>query len=60
MDHWMSHLFPAEVGTIDDFARFSKRLRAAMGPHIPLDMRFAEITLSNGSKTYDVLTSPAA
>jgi len=56
----MSHLFPAEVGTIDDFARFSKRLRAAMGPHIPLDMRFAEITLSNGSKTYDVLTSPAA
>ena len=30
----MSHLFPAEVRTIDDFARFSARLRAAMGPHI--------------------------
>ena len=28
----MSHLF--EVRTIDDFARFSQRLRAAMGPHI--------------------------
>jgi predicted kinase len=33
-DHWMSHLFPAEVRTIDDFARLSARLRAAMGPHI--------------------------
>jgi predicted kinase len=33
-DHWMSHLFPAEVRTIDDFAQFSARLRAAMGPHI--------------------------
>ena len=32
MDHWMSHLF--EVRTIDDFARFSQRLRAAMEPHI--------------------------
>jgi len=33
-DHWMSHLFPVEVRTIDDFARHSARLRAAMGPHI--------------------------
>jgi len=33
-DHWMSHLFPAEVRTIDDFARHSARLRAAIGPHI--------------------------
>ncbi len=34
MDHWMSSLFPAEVRTIDDFARLSARLRAAMAPHI--------------------------
>src|SRR5262245_66496713 len=33
-DHWMSHLFPTENRTIDDFARLSARLRAAMGPHI--------------------------
>jgi predicted kinase len=33
-DHWMSHLFPAEVRTLDDFALFSARLRTAMGPHI--------------------------
>jgi predicted kinase len=34
MDHWMSSLFPAEVRTIDDFARLSARLRAAMAPHV--------------------------
>jgi predicted kinase len=33
-DHWMSTLFPTEVRTIDDFARHSARLRAAMGPHV--------------------------
>jgi predicted kinase len=33
-DHWMSTLFPTENRTIDDFARLSARLRAAMGPHI--------------------------
>jgi predicted kinase len=33
-DHWMSHLFPAEVRTIEDFAKLSARLRAAMGPHV--------------------------
>lgn len=33
-DHWMSTLFPDEVGTIDDLARLSARLRAAMGPHV--------------------------
>lgn len=33
-DHWMSNLFPADVRTIEDFVRFSARLRAAMGPHI--------------------------
>jgi predicted kinase len=34
MDHWMSILFPTENRTIDDFARLSARLRAAMGPHV--------------------------
>jgi predicted kinase len=33
-DHWMPILFPTENRTIDDFARLSARLRAAMGPHI--------------------------
>ena len=34
MDHWMSILFPIENRTIEDFARLSARLRAAMGPHV--------------------------
>jgi predicted kinase len=34
MDHWMSILFPTENRTIEDFARLSARLRAAMGPHV--------------------------
>jgi predicted kinase len=34
MDHWMSTLFPTENRTIEDFARLSARLRAAMGPHV--------------------------
>ena len=33
-DDWMSKLSPAELRTIDDFARLSARFRAAMGPHI--------------------------
>jgi predicted kinase len=33
-DHWMSNLFSGELKTIDDYRRFSARLRAAMGPHI--------------------------
>jgi predicted kinase len=33
-DHWISTLFPTENRTIDDFARLSARLRAAMGPHV--------------------------
>jgi predicted kinase len=34
-DDWMSILFlPDENRTIDDFARLTARLRAAMGPHI--------------------------
>jgi predicted kinase len=34
MDDWMSVLYPTENRTIDDFARFSARLRDAMSPHI--------------------------
>jgi predicted kinase len=34
MDHWMSILFPSENRTIEDFARLSARLRAAMAPHV--------------------------
>src|SRR5882672_7204072 len=34
MDHWMPLLFPTENRTIEDFARLSTRLRAAMGPHV--------------------------
>jgi hypothetical protein len=34
MDHWMLLLFPIENRTIEDFARLSARLRAAMGPHV--------------------------
>lgn len=31
-DDWMATLFPLENRSIDDFARLSNRLRAAMGP----------------------------
>jgi predicted kinase len=33
-DHWTSNLFSGDLKTIDDYGRFSARLRAAMGPHI--------------------------
>src|SRR5882672_3349024 len=33
-DHWTSNLFSDDLRTIDDYARYSARLRAAMGPHI--------------------------
>jgi predicted kinase len=33
-DHWTSSLFAGDLRTIDDYGRFSARLRAAMGPHI--------------------------
>jgi predicted kinase len=33
-DHWNSHLFPGELKTIDDYRRYSSRLRNAMGPHV--------------------------
>jgi uncharacterized membrane protein YgdD (TMEM256/DUF423 family)/predicted kinase len=33
-DHWNANLFQAELKTLEDYARYSKRLRAAMGPHV--------------------------
>jgi predicted kinase len=33
-DHWTSNLFADDLRTIDDYARLSARLRAAMGPHV--------------------------
>jgi predicted kinase len=33
-DHWTSRLFPGELKTIEDYIRYSGRLRDAMGPHV--------------------------
>jgi predicted kinase len=33
-DHWTSNLFSDDLKTIDDYGRFSARLRAAIGPHV--------------------------
>jgi predicted kinase len=33
-DHWTSSLFSDDLKTIDDYVRYSGRLRTAMGPHI--------------------------
>jgi predicted kinase len=33
-DHWNSTLWPDELKTIEDYAKYSARLRAAMKPHI--------------------------
>jgi len=33
-DHWISNLFADDLKTIEDYGRYSARLRAAMGPHI--------------------------
>jgi uncharacterized membrane protein YgdD (TMEM256/DUF423 family)/predicted kinase len=33
-DHWNANLFHAELKTLEDYARYSQRLRAAMGPHV--------------------------
>jgi predicted kinase len=33
-DHWTSNLFADDLKTIDDYGRYSARLRAAMGPHV--------------------------
>jgi predicted kinase len=33
-DHWLGHLYPGEIVTLDDYVRCSKNLRNAMEPHI--------------------------
>jgi predicted kinase len=33
-DHWTSNLFADDLKTIEDYGRYSARLRAAMGPHV--------------------------
>ena len=33
-DHWTSTLFADELRTMEDYGRYSARLRAAIGPHI--------------------------
>jgi predicted kinase len=33
-DHWTSNLFADDLKTIEDYGRYSARLRAAIGPHI--------------------------
>lgn len=33
-DHWNSTLFPDEIKTIEDYSRYSSRLRRAMAPHV--------------------------
>jgi predicted kinase len=38
-DHWTSTLFAGHLRTIDDYTRYSVRLRAAMGPHVVAILR---------------------
>jgi predicted kinase len=33
-DHWTSNLFADDLKTIEDYGRYSARLRTAMGPHV--------------------------
>jgi predicted kinase len=33
-DYWNSNLFPGELKTIEDYSRYSKRVRNTMGPHV--------------------------
>ena len=33
-DHWLAHLYPGEIATLDDYVRCSKNLRNAMESHI--------------------------
>jgi predicted kinase len=64
MDHWMATLFPTENKTIDDFARLSARLRAAMGPHVvdilqqglSVVLDFPANTMSDRSWTRSLIT----
>src|SRR5258707_4351187 len=64
MDHWMATLFPTENKTIDDFARLSARLRAAVGPHVvdilqqglSVVLDFPANTMSDRSWTRSLIT----
>jgi predicted kinase len=33
-DYWNSNLFPGELNSIEDYSRYSKRVRSTMGPHV--------------------------
>jgi predicted kinase len=33
-DYWNSSLFPGELKTIEDYSRYSRRVRDTMGPHV--------------------------
>lgn len=33
-DRWNSTLFPDEIRTLEDYAKYSNRVRRAMGPHV--------------------------
>jgi predicted kinase len=33
-DQWNATLFPDEIKTIDDYGRYSNRVRAVLGPHV--------------------------
>lgn len=33
-DDWLSRLYPDEMTTIEDYVRYSSRLRGVMGPHV--------------------------
>jgi predicted kinase len=33
-DYWLARLFSAEMASVDDYRRYSRRLRDAIGPHI--------------------------
>lgn len=33
-DHWNATLFPDELKSIDDYRRYSARVRAVLGPHV--------------------------
>ncbi len=49
-DHWLSELYPVEIATIEDYLKYSARLRGVMGGHV-------ESLLQNGVSV--VLDFPA-
>jgi predicted kinase len=67
-DHWTSNLFFGDLRTIDDYARYSARLRAAMGPHIvdilqqglSIVLDFPANTVSNRNWMRSLITQSSA